>query len=86
MEHELIERYLYAVTKQLPAKSRQDIERELRGLIGDLLEERCGDIAPAARAPEKRADFQRRVHCGPRIFHCVRHPVPHRSTNFFWCF
>lgn len=49
MEHELIERYLYAVTKHLPARSREDIQRELRGLIGDLLEERCGDMAPAER-------------------------------------
>lgn len=49
MEHELIERYLYAVTKQLPAKSRRDIERELRSLIGDMLEERCGEIAPTER-------------------------------------
>ena len=49
MEHESIERYLYAVTKQLPAKSRRDIERELRSLIGDMLEERCGDIAPTER-------------------------------------
>lgn len=49
MEHELIERYLYAVTKHLPARPRRDIERELRGLIADMLEERCGDITPAER-------------------------------------
>lgn len=49
MEHEFIDRYLYAVTKHLPAKSRRDIERELRGLITDMLEERCGDLPPAER-------------------------------------
>ena len=43
MNHnDLIARYIYAVTKQLPSKLRTDIEQELSGLIDDMLEERCG--------------------------------------------
>jgi len=39
-EEELIGRYVYAVTSRLPAGQRADIERELRGLIEDMREER----------------------------------------------
>jgi hypothetical protein len=39
-EKELIDRYVYAVTSKLPAGQRADIERELRGLIEDMREER----------------------------------------------
>ncbi len=47
MKHtELIERYIYAVSRQLPAKQRADIEKELSSIINDMLEERCGDITP----------------------------------------
>lgn len=46
MKHDLIERYIYAVTKRLPAKSREDISQELRGLIDDMLAERCGQRTP----------------------------------------
>lgn len=37
---ETIERYIFAVTRRLPEKTRADVELELRGLIEDLLEER----------------------------------------------
>jgi len=43
---ELIERYVYAVTRQLPIKQRADIEKELTSIINDMLEERCGDVTP----------------------------------------
>ena len=46
MQHEWIERYIYAVVRTLPAKMRQDVEKELRSLIFDMLEERCGLIPP----------------------------------------
>ena len=46
MQNELIERYIYAVTKRLPYKIRADIEKELRALIDDMLEQRCGDVLP----------------------------------------
>jgi len=45
--NELIERYVYAVTRRLPAKMRADIEKELNTLISDMLEERCGDMTPS---------------------------------------
>lgn len=47
--NELIERYVYAVVRQLPWKQRKDIEQELTSLINDMLEERCGDITPTER-------------------------------------
>ena len=41
MTFETVERYLYAATKDLPKKSRADIERELRADIADMLDARC---------------------------------------------
>jgi hypothetical protein len=40
MDTELIKRYTYAVTQRLPEGQRLDIEKELSGLIEDMLEER----------------------------------------------
>lgn len=37
---ELVNRYVYAVTQKLPEQQRADIEKELKGLIEDMLEER----------------------------------------------
>jgi hypothetical protein len=39
---DLINRYVYAVTKGLPEKQREDIEKELRTLIEDMLDQ-CED-------------------------------------------
>ncbi|MBP3040755.1 hypothetical protein J9303_14785 [Bacillaceae bacterium Marseille-Q3522] len=48
---ELIDRYIYAMSQKLPVKQREDIEKEVRGLIEDMLQERtqereasCEDI------------------------------------------
>lgn len=46
MKNDLIERYIYAVTKRLPPKSREDVSQELRSLIDDMLMERCGELTP----------------------------------------
>jgi len=46
MTHELIDRYIYAVTRRLPPKLRGDVEQELAGLIADMLEARCGEVLP----------------------------------------
>jgi len=47
---EWIDRYVYAVTRRLPQGQRADVERELRGLIEDMLEERGdGDQSEAGR-------------------------------------
>ncbi len=35
---DLIDRYIYAVTKELPSKQREDISKELNSLIDDMLE------------------------------------------------
>jgi len=47
MKTDLIARYIYAVTRHLPVKIREDVEKELDSLIADMLAERCGDIEPA---------------------------------------
>lgn len=38
-----IDRYIYAVTRHLPERQRADIDKELRGLIEDMLEGRLTD-------------------------------------------
>lgn len=39
----LIDRYVYAVVKRLPVKQREDIEKEIRTLIEDMLEQHQGN-------------------------------------------
>ena len=39
----MIDRYVYDVTRRLPASQREDIEKELRGLIEDMLEQRSNN-------------------------------------------
>ncbi|PKM74336.1 MAG: hypothetical protein CVU91_00255 [Firmicutes bacterium HGW-Firmicutes-16] len=46
-DNEMIERYVYAVTKSLPQKTRGDVASELRSIISDMLDERCGDALPS---------------------------------------
>ncbi|MCL2655496.1 MAG: hypothetical protein FWD65_07400, partial [Coriobacteriia bacterium] len=45
-DNDLIARYIYAVTRYLPEKTRADVDQELDGLISDMLSERCGDVTP----------------------------------------
>lgn len=47
MNSDMIERYIYAVTRRMPRKLGEDVAKELRGLIDDMLKERCGEILPA---------------------------------------
>jgi len=49
MNHELIDRYIYAVTRRLPQKLRGDVDAELAGLISDMLETRCGAVTPTEK-------------------------------------
>lgn len=44
--NDLIERYLYAVVKNLPYRLREDVGAELRSLIDDMLFARCGENPP----------------------------------------
>jgi len=46
MNNNLTDRYIYAVTRYLPLKMQADIEKELEGLISDMLEEKCGNRQP----------------------------------------
>ncbi len=45
-ETNLTERYIYAVTKKLPHRIREDVSKELTTLIDDMLESRCGSVKP----------------------------------------
>ena len=47
MKTDLKERYLYAATKCLDPRIREDVSLELSGLMDDMLTERCGDRVPA---------------------------------------
>lgn len=49
MNHDMIERYIYAVTKRMRPKVREDVSLELRGLIDDMLAERCGEEIPTEK-------------------------------------
>lgn len=49
MTYELAERYIYAVTKRLPRNKREDVSMELRGLVDDMLTERCGSLTPTEK-------------------------------------
>ena len=39
---ELIERYIYAVTRHMPSDMKKDVADELTSIIQDMLEEKCG--------------------------------------------
>lgn len=49
MNNDLVERYIYAVTRRLPGKQRDDVSMELRTLIDDMLTERCGSMTPSEK-------------------------------------
>lgn len=49
MKNDLIERYIYAVTRRMNPKQREDVARELHGLVEDMLAERCGGMAPGEK-------------------------------------
>lgn len=42
---EIIERYIYHVVRRLPVSQREEIKKELQGLIEDMLQERTSDPA-----------------------------------------
>ncbi len=43
---ELIERYIYAVTRYMKKDERDDVAKELQSIIDDMLMERCGEEEP----------------------------------------
>lgn len=49
---ELMERYVYAVLQRLPEQQREEIRKELYGLIQDMLEEQFGTTEPAEEQVE----------------------------------
>ncbi|PKN86861.1 MAG: hypothetical protein CVU46_06305 [Chloroflexi bacterium HGW-Chloroflexi-8] len=53
MNNSLKQRYIYAVTRELPMAQRADIEKELHGLIEDMLEERSQNHPPTDKDLEE---------------------------------
>lgn len=49
MKNDLIDRYIYAVTKRMDPKIREDVKNELYGLVDDMLAERCGEMTPTGK-------------------------------------
>lgn len=49
MKNDLTDRYIYAVTKRMNPKIREDVKQELYGLVEDMLTERCGGMAPTEK-------------------------------------
>lgn len=49
MKNDLIDRYIYAVTKRINPKIREDVKNELYGLVDDMLTERCGESVPTEK-------------------------------------
>lgn len=46
VKNDLMERYIYAVTKHMKSTMKKDVAAELETIIQDMLEERCGDVIP----------------------------------------
>lgn len=76
-QHALIERYIYALTKRLPHKIRQDVELEMRANIMDMLsdqatEEEVRSVLLSLGSPKKMAtSFYNQEHyvISPAIFY-----------------
>ena len=49
VKNDLIERYIYAVTKHMKSAMKKDVAAELETIIQDMLEERCEDVTPTER-------------------------------------
>ena len=48
-KNDLIDRYIYAVTKHMKSAMKKDVAAELETIIQDMLEERCEDVTPTER-------------------------------------
>ena len=46
VKNDLIDRYIYAVTKHMKSAMKKDVAAELETIIQDMLEERCEDVIP----------------------------------------
>ncbi len=81
MNNQIKQRYIYAVTRLLPPAQRPDIEKELQGLIEDMLEERTQnrpatdkdleDVLYELGKPQALADKyrdQKRYLIGPELY------------------
>jgi uncharacterized membrane protein YhdT len=78
LKHDLIERYIYAVVHRLPEHQREDIAKELRSLIDDMLqssdptEEEIETVLKELGNPNELSEQYRekkRYLIGPNYFH-----------------
>ena len=49
VKNDLIDRYIYAVTKHMKSAMKKGVAAELETIIQDMLEERCEDVTPTER-------------------------------------
>ena len=49
VKNDLIDRYIYAVTKHMKSVMKKDVAADLETIIQDMLEERCEDVIPTER-------------------------------------
>ena len=47
MENDLVNRYIYAVSSNLPAKMKTEVEQEVSSMISDLLDAKCNGASPS---------------------------------------
>ncbi len=45
----LIEKYVFGCIRGLPKKMRDDVSNEIRSLISDMLDDRCGEVLPTEK-------------------------------------
>lgn len=66
-KQDLVNRYVYDVARRLPREQREELEREIRGLIGDMLEaEPEGDAEAVLRKLGPPAELARKYRGGER--------------------
>ncbi len=45
----LIDKYIFGCIRGLPKKMREDVSNEIRSLISDMLDDRCGEVLPTEK-------------------------------------
>ncbi|MCL2152666.1 MAG: hypothetical protein FWH57_06895 [Oscillospiraceae bacterium] len=49
MKNDLVKRYVYAVTCNLPIKTQPEVEKEIESMITEMLDARCGNAEPSMK-------------------------------------
>lgn len=84
-EEELIDRYVYAVTRKLPAGQRKEIEQDVRGLIEDMLEVRAqGGAANIAIVEEVLSELGRPGKLAAQYRETKRYLIGPELFDMYW--